>query len=268
MRSGSEAVESQVLVPLSDGQTGTGVPAPVVLMGVGIHPVSSDQLIELLVEWGGGTRQRHVYNVNAHAMNLSVEDRSFSEALQAADLVYCDGYGVKWASGVPYRLTPPDWIDAFARATALAGQPVFALGDAPGVAARFQDALASRHQGYLSAGSHHGFFNKSGSENDAVIEQINSSGAVHLLVGFGMPLQEAWLQSYGARLRARVLLPVGALYRWYTGVDSRAPAWMTGRGLEWLPRLMRHPRKHFRRYVIGNPKFVFRALRSRLRGHA
>jgi N-acetylglucosaminyldiphosphoundecaprenol N-acetyl-beta-D-mannosaminyltransferase len=238
------------------------------LLGIRIDAVGARSLVSTLVGWAAGPIQSRAFYVNVHAMNLAHRDPGFRAALQSADLVFCDGYGVKWGARlagvrIPHRLTPPDWIDAFATATAAAGQPVFALGDEPGVAEAFQSMLADRHPGYRAAGSHHGFFDPHG--EDAVIERINASGAVHLLVGMGMPRQELWLVANAHRLRPRVLVPVGALFRWYTGVERRAPRWVTDSGLEWASRFVRHPVRHFRRYVLGNPAFIMRVIASRLR---
>ena len=244
------------------------VPPPVDLLGVPIHPVSATSLVDSLVAWGEApaTRPRTVFYVNVHAMNLAHEDPAFAEALRAADLVFCDGFGVKWGAklagvALPHRLTPPDWIDALLGA----GQRVYALGDEPGVAEEFQAEAARRHPGYRDAGAHHGFFAKEGAETDAVVDAINASGATHLLLGLGMPLQERWALACAPRLRVKTIITVGALFRWYAGVEQRAPRWMTDHGLEWLARLAQHPRRHFRRYVIGNPRFVARVVRSRIR---
>lgn len=252
----------------SESMYESSVPPAVDLLGIPIHPVSPDGLVRTLVNWGKGPTQRRASYVNVHAMNLAASNESFRTALIQSDLVFCDGIGVKWAGRlaghrIPHRMTPPDWIDEFAAATARAGQSVFALGDEAGIAARFQQLLASRHPGYCDAGSHHGFFHKEGAENDTVVGAINASGAHHLLIGFGMPLQELWLERNARRLAPRVLMPVGALFRWYTGTDRRAPRWMTDHGLEWLARFARHPLRHFRRYAIGNPAFMLRVLRWR-----
>ena len=247
------------------------VPTPVDVLGIPVHPVSPRELVATMVAWGNGTSTRRVYNVNVHAMNLACREADFRAALQRADLVFCDGFGVKWGASLlghelPHRMTPPDWIDDFAAATARAGQSVYALGDESGVAASFQDLLTQRHPGYRSAGSHHGFFDREGPENEHVVAQINASGATHLLVGLGMPLQERWLEANASQLQPRVLVPVGALFRWYAGVEQRAPRWMTDRGLEWLARFLRHPVRHFRRYAVGNPLFLSRVLAARVRG--
>ena len=247
------------------------VPLPVRFMGIPIHPVSASQLVNIIVQWGREEKFHRVYNVNAHAMNLAHDQPDFRRCLQQADLVFCDGFGVKWAArimklDIPYRMTPPDWIDDFAAEVASAGQSVFALGDEDGIAAAFGELLASRHPGYRNAGSHHGFFEKTGPENDAMIEHINRSGAVHLLVGFGMPLQERWIEANSTALRIKVAIPVGALFRWYTGLEKRAPRLMSDHGLEWLARLVRHPLRNFRRYAVGNPLLLARVLRSRFFG--
>lgn len=240
----------------------------ITLLGIPIHAVGARSLVSTLIGWGAGPVQSRTCYANVHAMNLAHRDPGFRAALQTADLVFCDGYGVKWGARlagvkIPHRLTPPDWIDAFAAATAAAGQSVYALGDEPGVAGAFQNLLADRHSGYRAAGSHHGFFGPH--EEDAVIDQINASGAVHLLVGMGMPRQELWLVANAHRLRPRVLIPVGALFRWYAGLERRAPRWLTDSGLEWAARLARHPVRHFRRYMLGNPAFMLRVIASRLR---
>jgi N-acetylglucosaminyldiphosphoundecaprenol N-acetyl-beta-D-mannosaminyltransferase len=241
------------------------LPAPVDLLGIPIHPIAPDELVGTLVAWGEGAAQRKVHYVNVHAMNVAERDLSFRSALRRADLVFCDGFGVKWGARlagvhIPHRMTPPDWVDDFAAAAADARQPIFALGDEPGIAGSFLRVLQARHPRLVTAGSHHGFFLKSGTENDAVIDTINASGAGHLLVGFGMPLQERWIEENAHRLAPRVLISVGALFRWHTGAERRAPRWVTDRGLEWLIRFTRHPVRHFRRYAIGNPQFLLRVL--------
>lgn len=236
-------------------------------MGIPIALIDTKQLIDIVIKWGGQDRLRRVYNVNVHAINLAHRNPDFMHYLQQADLVFCDGYGVKLGARacgitVPQRMTPPDWIDDFASAAARARQSVFVLGDEEGVASLFQRTLAARHEGYLDAGAFHGFFDKTGPENDTLVERINSSGAAHLLVGMGMPLQERWIEANCHRLTVKVVYSVGALFRWYTGYDRRPPKWMTDHGLEWLGRLLMHPTRYFGRYVFGNSLFLARIFKE------
>jgi hypothetical protein len=71
------------------------IPSPVELLGVRIHPVSAEQLVDLIIRWGHESAQRRISYANVHAMNLAFDDDAFRSALNSADLVFCDGYGVK-----------------------------------------------------------------------------------------------------------------------------------------------------------------------------
>ncbi len=249
------------------------LPDPVWFMGIPIHPVSPSQVVRILVQWGQGDKLRRVYYVNVHTMNIAHEQVDLRRALEKADFVFCDGFGVKWMAkilklNIPWRIAAPDVMEEFAGEVAKRGQKAFALGDENGVAARFGELLASRHPGYGNAGSYHGFFEKTGPENDAVVQMINESGADYLFVGFGTPLQERWIEANSHRLRVKVVFAVGALFRWYVGLETRAPHWMADNGLEWLHRLSRHPLRHFRRYVVGNPALLARVLRARFMGES
>jgi N-acetylglucosaminyldiphosphoundecaprenol N-acetyl-beta-D-mannosaminyltransferase len=75
------------------------------------------------------------------------------------------------------------------------------------------------------------------------------------------PTQERWIDGNQAALDVPVIWAVGALFDFVNGRIPRGPAWMTGHGLEWLCRLAAEPAKLWRRYVIGNPRFLLRVLR-------
>jgi N-acetylglucosaminyldiphosphoundecaprenol N-acetyl-beta-D-mannosaminyltransferase len=247
------------------------VPDPVRFLGIPIHPVSPSQVVRFLIQWGREDTFRRVCYVNVNTMNLAHWSGDLRRYLEKADLVFCDGFGVKWMAkilnlDIPCRLVANDFIDDFAVEVSITGQGVFVLGDEDGVADRFGELLVSRHPGYRHVGSYPGFFEKTGPENDAVVRMINESGAKYLLVGFGTPLQERWIEQNSQALQVQVAVCVGALFRSYTGLEKRAPPWMAGHGLEWLHRLVRHPLRHFRRYVVGNPELLARVLRARFPG--
>jgi N-acetylglucosaminyldiphosphoundecaprenol N-acetyl-beta-D-mannosaminyltransferase len=82
----------------------------------------------------------------------------------------------------------------------------------------------------------------------------------------GMPKQELWAQRMVERLSPTVILATGAMFVWYTGTEIRKRNWLTDHGFEWLTRYVQHPVRHFRRYVLGNPLFLFRIVRQRYTG--
>jgi N-acetylglucosaminyldiphosphoundecaprenol N-acetyl-beta-D-mannosaminyltransferase len=103
-------------------------------------------------------------------------------------------------------------------------------------------------------------------ENQAVIQAINAAKPDILIVGLGTLHQEHWLKENWHSLEAHVALAVGAAFDYVSGEVARGPRWMTDNGLEWLSRLVVEPRRLWRRYVIGNPLFLWRILLQRVRG--
>jgi N-acetylglucosaminyldiphosphoundecaprenol N-acetyl-beta-D-mannosaminyltransferase len=246
------------------------IPDPIHVLGVGVHPLSKAQLLDTIIQWAGSGKQRIISHVNVHGMNLAHRSERFRHSIEVADLVFCDGHGVLWGAGqlgheIPERLAVMDWIDDLVDRIAPTNLSIFLLGDEDGIAELCARDMEANHPGLQIAGTHHGFFNKQGPESDGIVQKINASGADILLVGFGMPLQEFWIEENAAALRPSVIMPVGATYRWYAGIEPRAPRWMIDRGFEWLSRLVRHPITMFKRYVIGNPLFVSRIWAARMR---
>jgi N-acetylglucosaminyldiphosphoundecaprenol N-acetyl-beta-D-mannosaminyltransferase len=82
----------------------------------------------------------------------------------------------------------------------------------------------------------------------------------------GMPRQELWIERARGALPGCSFLAVGALFRWYTGIERRGPRWLTDHGFEWLCRLFVQPRKVARRYLLGLPRFAARVAWLKLRG--
>ncbi|MDW8055077.1 MAG: WecB/TagA/CpsF family glycosyltransferase, partial [Anaerolineae bacterium] len=163
-------------------------------------------LLELCDESLAVSRQRVVLNVNAHAVVLAEGHPAFREALRSADVVFCDGVGVRLAARwlgtpLPARFTPPDWIDQLGRLCLAHGRSIFLLGSTATSVARAAAALRQRVPG-LVVQAHHGYFDKQGAENEAVIAEVNAAQPGALLVGFGMPLQELWITANRARLNA------------------------------------------------------------------
>src|SRR5512143_2565672 len=101
--------------------------------------------------------------VNAHVLNQSREIPSLRAALESADLVYCDGYGVRLAAKaldapIPHRMTGADWIWGLAALCEAAGRSVYLLGSEPGIAAQASARLRMTYPKLAVAGHHHGYF--------------------------------------------------------------------------------------------------------------
>ncbi|MPZ91173.1 MAG: WecB/TagA/CpsF family glycosyltransferase [Actinobacteria bacterium] len=206
--------------------------------------------------------------VNAHTLNLAASDSSYAELLRSAELVLNDGKGVLLAGLILGRRFPADLNGNFFTPllldhAAASGWSIYILGARPGVAERVADVLKAKHPGLTIAGTMHGHF--SADDEDDVVTRIRAANPGLLLVGMGNPLQERFLARRLKESGARVGLGVGAYLDFQVGEATRAPAWMNRIGIEWLHRLTQEPRRMWRRYLLGNPLFVWRVLRTRLR---
>ena len=96
--------------------------------------------------------------------------------------------------------------------------------------------------------------------------RIDASGADVVWVGLGTPKQDFWIGDMRPLLKAPVLVAVGAAFAFHAGKVPQAPRWMMRAGLEWLYRLWAEPRRLWRRYLLGNPRFLWLALRQWITG--
>lgn len=212
-----------------------------------------------------------VNNVNIHACNLACEQPEFRRILNESAIVFCDGYGVQWAARLRglrlgQRMTPPDWVDALFELGARRGWSFFFVGDEDAVVEAFAAQVRARHPGVAVAGTHHGFFQPGNTEDMALRARIRDARPDVIITGMGMPRQEYWADVVRPTLDHGVIIAAGALFRWYTGIERRAPRWMAAHGMEWLHRLLTRPARNFRRYVVGIPVFLWRVVRSAERG--
>lgn len=240
----------------------------VTLLGVRFDLLSRKEAHRALASAFGGGAAWKVYVVNAHTLNLAWTDPSFRRILNEADLLLNDGSGVAIASrmaGSPFpdNLVGTDLAPQLCELAAPRGVGVFLLGGMPGVPDRAAKRLQEMVPGLRISGTRHGYFTES--ENGAVVDAINRSGAGILLVAFGNPLQETWIHRNAGALRCDVCIGVGGLFDHLAGRLRRAPRWMRRAGIEWVHILLGQPHK-WRRYVIGNPLFLLRAIKSRVMG--
>lgn len=237
------------------------------VLDVRFHKITVRDLIDSIV-WAAKSDQKNIIsNVNIRAMNIASKQPWFQNYLNNSDLVFCDGFGVLLAArlfGYPltreHRMTCPDYIEELARACAKHDISIFLLAGRPLVVDQAIAKLVKLAPGLKITG-HHGFFDKTGAENDAVIEKINAFKPDIVYVGFGMPIQEQWIMNNADRIEAKVFLPLGACLDFYTGMVYRGPRWLTDYGFEWMIRLFTEPRRLWKRYLIGNTVFYGRVLK-------
>jgi N-acetylglucosaminyldiphosphoundecaprenol N-acetyl-beta-D-mannosaminyltransferase len=237
------------------------------ILGVTVSRIDKEGLLRRVASSAHATAQQVLAYVNVHALNLAVRDEELRRFLNGADVAYCDGEGVRLAGRILGTHFPPRIVLTYVlwdicAVCATNGLSVFLLGSHADTLADAVLTMKRRVPGLTITGTHHGHFPKEGPESDAVVDLINAAAPDVLFVGFGMPLQEMWIQRNRQRLLARCILPCGSMIDYAAGRKSFAPAWMADHGLEWFFRLLEEPRRLWRRYLLGNPLFLLRVLRQ------
>jgi N-acetylglucosaminyldiphosphoundecaprenol N-acetyl-beta-D-mannosaminyltransferase len=206
---------------------------------------------------------RHVVaTVNPEFVMRAHDDKEFARVLEAADLCLADGSGVVWAvrrqgCALATPVTGVDLITPLAAICARRRFRLFLLGAAPGVADDLAARLRDQHPD-LQVASHTGSPDP-GSDAET-IERIDAERPQVLLVAYGAPKQELWIDRVGKRLDGvAVAIGVGGAFDFLTGRVPRAPLWMRRVGMEWLFRLMNQPWRIRRMAVL--PAYALKVLR-------
>src|SRR5215216_1593321 len=157
-------------------------PDTIELLGVRIHTLRRDELLDEIAAVIAARRRAIISYANVHALNLAYDLPWFRAFLNQSDIVFCDGFGVKWGARLvgarlPERFTPPDWITRLVEIACRDDFSVFMLGARAGVAERVAAEFKRRFPDLRVAGTHHGYFDKTpnSAENQAVIQVINAA---------------------------------------------------------------------------------------------
>lgn len=238
------------------------------ILGVDTASMEWDDAIALLRGRVEEKRYTRVGFLNANNANIACVNEPYRRAL-ADYLVFPDGVGVDIAAKMLYgsvftsNLNGTDFIPALL--AAIPGRLTVGLIGARRqyveAAARVLEAGAPQHA-YVVIRD--GFF--SPSDEPEVLARIATVRPDILLVAMGVPRQELWIAEKLDAACCTMPIAVGALFDLISGAVPRAPAWVRRLRLEWMFRLLAEPRRLWRRYLVGNPLFLARVARQKLRG--
>ena len=249
-------------------------PAPSLdILGVRVDDVTYDEAITLIEGWidaaRSGVGDAHVVTTpNPEFVIAARGDPAFRALLARAALNIPDGVGLLLAArllGDRFRehVRGTDLVERLAHRAAARGDRWYLLGAAPGVARAAADRLVGRHPGLRIAGAEPGSPRR---EDDARVRAlIAAAGPVDLLlVAYGAPAQEAWLDRNLAPLGIPVGIGVGGVFNYLSGRVPRAPRWVRRLELEWLHRLLTQPWRWRRQLAL--PRFLALAAATAARG--
>lgn len=234
------------------------------ILGIRVASLRQDEAISLLSQVIREKTFTKVSFLNAHNANIACSDTEFAAVLDDF-LVLADGIGVdiaaRWLYGAPFpdNLNGTDFVPALLKAS---DRPltVALLGAKRANAERAAERLSQIAPQHNILVVHDGFF--TAQEEPEIVAAIRDLRPDILLVAMGVPRQELWIARNLGPEHCTLPIAVGALLDFLSGSVPRAPAWMRQFRLEWLFRLIIEPGRLWRRYIVGNPLFLFRVLRQ------
>jgi N-acetylglucosaminyldiphosphoundecaprenol N-acetyl-beta-D-mannosaminyltransferase len=234
------------------------------LFGVIFQNLTMKEAVEQLGEHIRKHEKVKVFFVNPDCFNKSFSDKRYFELLHKADYIFPDGIGVHLAckmikNPLKENINGTDMLPFLCQMARQNNFSFYLVGGKPGIAARMKARLEEDYPGIRIAGEQHGYFDRE-KENAEVLAKINEQNPDIVLVAFGVPYQEKWIDENFDKINCRIAIGVGGLFDFYSGNIKRAPSWMREIGMEWFFRFLMEPRRMFNRYFIGNPVFIFRVL--------
>jgi N-acetylglucosaminyldiphosphoundecaprenol N-acetyl-beta-D-mannosaminyltransferase len=237
------------------------------VLGVGVSAINMDLALEEVTRWVEQRERHYVCVTGVHGVMESQRDPELLRIHNESGLTTPDGMPMVWAgyqAGASWmsRVYGPDLMLAVLARAAERGWTSYLYGGNDGVPELLADRLTERFPGLKIVGMHSPPFRPLTPEEEAaVVEEINTSGAELVWVGLSTPKQERWMATHRALLDASALFGVGAAFDFHAGLVPQAPVWVQQRGLEWLYRLTKEPKRLWRRYFRNNPAYLWQIRR-------
>jgi N-acetylglucosaminyldiphosphoundecaprenol N-acetyl-beta-D-mannosaminyltransferase len=211
-----------------------------------------------------------INTLNAYCFTLAQDDEVYAEALSNSDILIPDGISVVLAT----KLLTGSKIKKIAGADLFFyemnrlntnGGSCFFLGSNENTLKRIIDHSKSDFPRVKMQKFSPPFKTQfSPEDNSIMIEAINAFNPDVLFIGMTAPKQEKWAYQHIKELETGHICCVGAVFDFYAGTVKRAPKWMIDLGLEWFFRLLKEPRRMWRRYLVGNLKFIWLVFKEKI----
>lgn len=207
-----------------------------------------------------------INTVNAHSFNTAKKDQLFADALTNGDVLIPDGVSIvkacrriKAKSQPKERIAGWDLFEFEMSKLEKKGGTVMFMGSSQKVLDLIVKRAAKVYP-HLKVVTYSPPYKPefSDEDNKAIIDAINNANPDLLWIGMTAPKQEKWTYSHWKDLNIHCHVgTIGAVFDFFAGTVERAPIWWQEHGLEWLYRLLKEPKRMWRRYIIGNTLFLW-----------
>jgi N-acetylglucosaminyldiphosphoundecaprenol N-acetyl-beta-D-mannosaminyltransferase len=234
------------------------------ILGTRVHVVDIPAIIETMGRWIDTESQlcHHIVNTGMHGLMEGHRDPGFKTMLNAADLFAPDGILAVLIArirgySIDRQKTGPDLMWDFCKLNQKTGYKHYFYGETDETLELLSAKLTSAFPDLEIAGLYSPPFRPLTSEEDeSVIASINQTAPDVLWVALGTPKQERWIFEHKSKLKVPVVVGVGASFKFATGSVTRPPPWLRKGGLEWMWRLLREPKRVWRRVFVDAPQFI------------
>ena len=234
------------------------------ILGVGVSVLNMPSALsqsEALIERGG---RGYVCVTGVHGIMEAQADESFRRILNASFLTTPDGMPTVWMGKLSgykdmARVYGPDFMLGLCEQGVAKNFRHFFYGGKDGVAEELRDALTKRFPGLQVVGTYTPPFRPLNvGEEEQLRRQLEACKPDILWCGLSTPKQERFMAAYQDRLPVKLMVGVGAAFDLLSGNLDEAPDWMKRAGLQWLYRMIKEPKRLWRRYLSNNPRFVWK----------
>jgi N-acetylglucosaminyldiphosphoundecaprenol N-acetyl-beta-D-mannosaminyltransferase len=227
------------------------------IFGVPLDLLTMDETVSGCIELiESRTSVQHVV-INAGKVVMMQDVPGLKGVVSGCGLVNADGQSIVWAGrllgiAVPERVAGIDLMQRLLAEAETRAYPVYFLGARQAVLDAFVQRVLQMHPRLAIAGTQDGYF----SEPGAVAAAVRESGARLLFVGISSPKKEFLLSEHLDEMGPVFAMGVGGSFDVLSGLTKRAPVWMQRSGLEWFYRFLQEPGRMWKRYLIGNTRFL------------
>lgn len=239
------------------------------ILNTKIHNLSTQETLDKIEMAIRDKKQIHHVVVNAGKIIAMQTDFELQKSVNKSDLINADGQAVVWASkflGKPLkeRVAGIDLMENLVKLAHIKNYKIFFLGAKEEVVKSVVDRYSKEFSPDIIAGYRNGYFDRR--EERKIAEEISNSGANILFVAISSPTKEYFLcQNKETLHKVSFIMGVGGSFDVVSGKLKRAPVWMQNAGLEWFYRLVQEPKRLWKRYLVGNTKFIVMVLKERFR---
>ncbi len=229
------------------------------------HKLFKKQLTELPEE------KILISTINAYSFNILQKDRPFRRALLKSSLILPDGISIvlamRFLSGIRLKkIAGADLLKwELCRLQAMKGKCFFLGSKNSTLEMIYERAKKEYPDVKVNYYQPHFKSRFTADDNLAMLQAVNSVSPDVLFIGMTAPKQEKWAIGHFNELKANHVCCIGAAFDFYAGTIKRAPNWMIRIGLEWFYRLIREPRRNWKRYMVGNTIFIGLILKEKIR---